>query len=100
MDKDKWEQWAKQWEDKLPNLAKALRNDTLQKEVAETSKEIEALVLHTKIQERALIVYVLESDHIDNGNFRDEWYNAAIRDEIQNHKLAIDEYKEELNKLK
>jgi hypothetical protein len=33
--KEKFEQWAKEWEGKLPNLAKALRNEDLQKSIAD-----------------------------------------------------------------
>jgi hypothetical protein len=33
--KDKFESWAKQWDDKVPNLAKALRSEDLQKSCAD-----------------------------------------------------------------
>lgn len=33
--KDKFESWAKQWEDKVPNLAKALRSEDLQNVTAD-----------------------------------------------------------------
>jgi hypothetical protein len=33
--KDKFESWAKKWEDKVPNLAKALRNEDLQNATAD-----------------------------------------------------------------
>jgi hypothetical protein len=57
IDKNKWENLARQWDDKLPNLAKALRSETLQKGCL----EIDQLVWMTRIQERSLIVYVIES---------------------------------------
>lgn len=91
--KEKWEQWAKQWEDKVPNLAKALRNEELQK----TCTEIEEMAWHVRIQERSLIIYVIESALADETFPPD--YENALSDEIQNHKLAIEEYKEELKKL-
>lgn len=55
------------------------------------------LVLETKISERALIVYVIKSAIADE-DFTEE-YEQALKDEIQNHDLAIEEYKEELKKL-
>lgn len=33
--KEKFENWAKKWEEKLPNLAKALRSEDLQKSCAD-----------------------------------------------------------------
>jgi hypothetical protein len=55
------------------------------------------LVLETKITERALIVYVIQTA-LDDEDFHEE-YQLALKDEIQNHNLAIEEYKEELKKL-
>ena len=55
------------------------------------------LVLETQIKERALIIYVIESDMADN-NYKGK-YKLALKDEIYNHKLAIEEYQEELKKL-
>lgn len=92
--KERWEQWAKQWEDKVPNLAKALRNEELQK----TCTEIEEMSWHVRIQERSLIIYVIESALADE-RFNKS-YREALKDEIQNHNIAIAEYKEELKKLK
>lgn len=91
--KEKWESWAKQWEDKVPNLAKALRNEELQK----TCSEMEEMAWHVRIQERSLIIYVIESALADE-DFPED-YKMALRDEIQNHNIAISEYKEELKKL-
>lgn len=93
IDKNKWENWARQWDDKLPNLSKALRSETLQKGCL----EIDQLVWMTRIQERSLIVYVIESALADEYFPAD--YQTALRDEIQNHNIAIEEYKEELKKL-
>lgn len=36
--KDKFESWAKEWENKLPNLAKALRSEDLQKSTDDIEK--------------------------------------------------------------
>lgn len=91
--KEKFEQWAKQWEDKVPNLAKALRNEELQK----TCTEIEEMAWHVRIQERSLIIYVIESALADE-DFPTA-YKQALKDEIENHNIAIEEYKEELKKL-
>jgi hypothetical protein len=93
IDKNKWENWARQWDDKLPNLAKSLRSETLQKGCL----EIDQLVWMTRIQERSLIVYVIEQAIADEEFPAD--YKLALKDEIQNHNLAIEEYKEELKKL-
>lgn len=92
--KEKFEQWAKQWEDKLPNLAKALRNEELQK----TCSEMEEMAWHIRIQERSLIIYIIESALADEDFPKD--YKMALKDEIQNHNIAISEYKGELLKLK
>jgi hypothetical protein len=94
IDKNKWENWARQWDDKLPNLAKALRSETLQKGCL----EIDQLVWMTRIQERSLIVYVIESAIADEEFPAD--YKLALKDEIQNHNIAIEEYKEQLKQLK
>lgn len=67
------------------------------------TKEEQILVLETQIKERALIVYVLESSILDNKASEYEWpesYIAALKDEISNHNTALEEYQEELNKLK
>jgi hypothetical protein len=61
------------------------------------TKEEQILVLETKISERALIVYVIESALADEEFPAD--YKLALKDEVQNHNLAIQEYKEELKKL-
>lgn len=58
------------------------------------------LILETLIKERALIIYVIESDLLDNEDNRDPYYNAALMDEIANHKIALAEYKEGLEKIK
>jgi len=55
------------------------------------------LVLETKISERALIIYVIESSLTDE-SFHEE-YELALKDEIQNHKLVMQEYQEELKNL-
>lgn len=36
--KDKFESWAKEWENKLPNLAKALRSEDLQNSTADIER--------------------------------------------------------------
>ncbi len=61
------------------------------------TKVEKALVLQTKINERALIVYVIESALADEVFPED--YQKALNDEIFNHNLIMEEYKEELNKL-
>jgi len=65
--------------------------------------EEQILVLEALIKERSLIIYVIESAIADNRGSEHEWpesYNAALRDEIENHKLVLQEYKEGLEKLK
>jgi hypothetical protein len=57
-----------------------------------------ALILQTKINERALIIYVIESALADEVFPED--YQKALKDEIFNHKTILEEYKGELNKLK
>jgi len=37
---EKFERWAKQWEDKVPNLAKALRSKDLQDEVERITNSV------------------------------------------------------------
>lgn len=59
--------------------------------------DLQKLVLETKICERALIIYVIESALADE-EFPED-YQKALRDEIQNHLLVIEEYKEALTKL-
>jgi hypothetical protein len=66
------------------------------KERALTKTE-QALVLQTRINERALIVYVIESAIADEPFNKS--YKEALRDEIQNHNLAIEEYNEQLKQL-
>ncbi len=60
------------------------------------SKEI--LILETKIAERALIVYVIESAILDEGFPED--YVKALNDEVENHNTIISEYREQVEKLK
>ena len=91
--KEKFEQWAKEWEGKVPNLAKALRSDSLHQSL----NEMDILILGARISERSLIVYTLESALMDEVFPVD--YKMALKDEIQNHNIAIQEYKEELKKL-
>ncbi len=64
----------------------------------ERTKSEQILVLETLIKERALIIYVIQSDLMDN-NYHKE-YKLALKDEIKNHKTAIKEYKAALRKLK
>jgi len=61
------------------------------------TKEEQILVLETKIAERALIIYTDESALADE-DFPEE-YKTAIKDEIENHNAAIQEYKEQLKQL-
>lgn len=58
------------------------------------------LVIKTRIEERALIVYVLESTLMDFKDGLPKEYRKALKDEIKNHKTIIKEYKAELKKLK
>jgi hypothetical protein len=62
------------------------------------TKEEQILVLETMIAERALIIYVLQSDLMDNNYPKP--YNSALKDEIKNHKCAILDYKHSLKALK
>lgn len=62
------------------------------------TKEEQILVLETKIKERALIVYVIETNLIGVNWAKN--YKSALKDEIENHKTIMEEYQEELNKLK
>lgn len=55
------------------------------------------LVLETKIAERALIIYVIESN-LTGVNWAKN-YKSALKDEIENHKTIMEEYKQELAKL-
>lgn len=59
--------------------------------------EEKKLVLTTQISERALIVYVLESALTDE-QFPED-YQKALKDEIENHSLVIEEYKQSLKQL-
>lgn len=62
------------------------------------TKEEQILVLETQIKERALIVYVISSDLMDNSYPKP--YTLALKDELRNHKAAIKEYKQELKSIK
>jgi hypothetical protein len=62
------------------------------------SKEIQKLILDARMSERALIIYVIQSDLADN-NYPGA-YKLALKDEVKNHKIAIKEYRSELKKLK
>lgn len=62
------------------------------------TKEEQILVLETQINERALIIYVIESSLMDLC-FPKE-YKKALKDEIKNHKCCLNEYKGELKSLK
>jgi len=55
------------------------------------------IVWQARIDERALIVYSAESALADE-DFPED-YKTALKDEINNHNIAIEEYKHELNKL-
>ena len=66
----------------------------------ERTKEQQILVLETLIKERSLIIYTIESSILDEGDTWHAEYKLALEDEIQNHKLALQEYKEGLEKLK
>ncbi len=63
----------------------------------ELTTEQRILVWKARMEERSLIVYVIESALADE-KFKKS-YREALKDEIQNHKIAIEEYKEEINKL-
>lgn len=56
------------------------------------------LVLNTRISERKLIIYVIESTLADETFPKS--YKMALKDEIENHKIAIEEYERYLNQLK
>ena len=66
----------------------------------ERTKEEQILILDTLIKERAMIIYTIESAIADDGDTWHDEYKLALEDEIQNHKLALQEYKEGLEKLK
>jgi hypothetical protein len=66
----------------------------------ERTKSEQILVLETLIKERALIIYTIESAIADDPDTWPLGYKTALEDEIENHKLAIQEYKEGLEKLK
>ena len=68
--------------------------------MSERTKEEQILILDTLIKERALIIYTIESAIADDGDTWHDEYKIALEDEIQNHKLALQEYKEGLEKLK
>jgi hypothetical protein len=55
------------------------------------------IAIKSSIDERRLIVYVLETSLLDEEFTED--YRKALRDEIVNHKLAIEEYEEALKQL-
>lgn len=65
------------------------------------TKEEHILVLETRISERALIAYVVESAILDNEESQDFplGYVTALEDELENHKITIEEYQEELKQL-
>lgn len=65
--------------------------------MSQYTKEQQKLIVETQIKERALIIYVIQSDLMDFVHPKE--YRAALKDEIKNHKLAIKEYKQELKKL-
>jgi hypothetical protein len=58
------------------------------------------LILDTSIKERSLIVYVIESSLEDSADIFSEDYKMALKDEITNHNLCIQEYNEQLKNLK
>jgi len=66
----------------------------------ERTKSEQILVLETLIKERSLIIYTIESAILDESDTWLPGYKAALEDEIVNHKLALQEYKEGLEKLK
>lgn len=68
--------------------------------MSERTKSEQMLILDTLISERSLIIYTIESSILDEGDTWHAEYKLALEDEIQNHKLALQEYKEGLNKLK
>lgn len=61
------------------------------------TKEEKMLVLETQIKERALIIYVIQSDLKDSSYPKP--YKMALKDEIKNHKSILAEYKSELKQL-
>jgi hypothetical protein len=62
------------------------------------TKEEQILVLETQIKERALIIYVIQSDLIDSSYPKP--YTLALKDEIRNHKCCLKDYKSALKELK
>lgn len=66
----------------------------------ERTKEEQIIVLETLIKERSLIIYTIESAILDESESWPVGYKTALEDEIENHKLALQEYKEGLQKLK
>lgn len=65
----------------------------------ERTKTEQILILETLINERSLIIYTIESAIADDGETWHDEYKLALEDEIENHKIALQEYKEGLEKL-
>lgn len=53
-----------------------------------------------RIQERRDIIYVLESDLMDQEDIYSEDYKKCIRDEIENHEAFIEDLNNQLEGLK
>lgn len=68
----------------------------------ERTKEEQMLILDTLIKERLLIIANI-CQVIKDGRWigeKEEGYKAALEDEIESHRLALQEYKEGLEKIK
>lgn len=62
-------------------------------------KAIDVAVVEARMEERRVIIYVLQSDIADNKDGYPKEYVRALRDEIKNHKMVITDLKAELKKL-
>lgn len=68
----------------------------------EKTKEEQILILDTLVKERKLIIKTIEDNLNDIWFIKDkeDGYVSALEDEIENHKIALQEYKEGLEKIK
>lgn len=68
----------------------------------ERTKEEQTLILESILNERLLIIASIKQMILDGEWFTEKelGYKTALYDEVQNHDLAVMEYKEGLKKLK
>lgn len=67
--------------------------------ISEHAPAVMILLLGARMEERRLIIYVLESALMDEPKLPKE-YKLCMKDEIKNHKAAIADYKKEYLQLK